>query len=213
MIGSRRNCGVSTIQRGLRTVAHLLYERRMITVYRYDWTTEVEENIQLAELTMQRVAPLVGGYPDYMNGWRLRRFQERLAAGWAGFMAYIGPDPVHLCWVERAREIAEPEMGNLGVPLPRVESLIRDCWTRPEFRRQGIYTAALNHLARSYSSYGAVYVWCHRRNAASARGIERAGFAPVWGMTRGRWFGGLVDRAWSEQLDAAPRKNCAPASP
>lgn len=73
---------------------------------------------------------------------------------------------------------------------------IFDCLTFPEHRSRGYYTESLIQLAQEARSRGAgaVLIAVDPGNVPSVKGIERAGFAPYFRISRGRRLGRAVVR-------------------
>ncbi|MGH2687700.1 MAG: GNAT family N-acetyltransferase [Actinomycetota bacterium] len=65
--------------------------------------------------------------------------------------------------------------------LAQSEAYVWDCFTIPEHRRLGLYSALLSHIARTLRLEGMARLWIGtaRANTASIRGFEAAGFAAV----------------------------------
>jgi GNAT superfamily N-acetyltransferase len=67
------------------------------------------------------------------------------------------------------------------VSLQHGEAALISFFTAPEYRGRGLYVLLIREMTRYLRSRGnaAVYIWADRRNDASIRGIEKAGFVPV----------------------------------
>ena len=73
--------------------------------------------------------------------------------------------------------------------LKRGEAQIGPCFTKQDFRGQGIYPAVLK-LILSSGKYKGYYMLVRDDNAASIRGIEKAGFSKIGTVEKdkyGRW--------------------------
>lgn len=70
---------------------------------------------------------------------------------------------------------------NLHLKLLSDEAYIWDCATLPAFRQNHLYSALLTHIVRDLSAerFHRVWIGADLNNAASQRGIARAGFKPV----------------------------------
>jgi GNAT superfamily N-acetyltransferase len=68
---------------------------------------------------------------------------------------------------------------------------IFDCYTLPQHRSKGIYTDTLILLVREMRAQGAklALIGVDLDNIGSIKGIERAGFEPLYQLTRQRRFG------------------------
>jgi GNAT acetyltransferase-like protein len=75
-------------------------------------------------------------------------------------------------------------------PCPSEVALF-DFMTLPEFRGHGIYTNALRYLINNIpkSATRSVYIAVDPNNAASVRGIQRAGFSPLLCLSRRKILG------------------------
>ena len=67
---------------------------------------------------------------------------------------------------------------NYFVPLTSNCVLISNCFTFPEYRGRGLYSAMLNHIITEMARrrINRFYIDCNDWNLASIRGIQRAGF-------------------------------------
>jgi ribosomal protein S18 acetylase RimI-like enzyme len=65
--------------------------------------------------------------------------------------------------------------------LEEGEAYIWDCVTLPDFRRQGLFSALINHMARDLQKEGMVRVWIgsNLENQPSIKGFKKAGYQPV----------------------------------
>ena len=70
-------------------------------------------------------------------------------------------------------------------------SAIIACVTDPSCRGRGLYPAGVRAIAASGHS-AAYFIWAHKTNEASLRGIVKAGGVPIGEFTRVRWFRGLI---------------------
>lgn len=82
------------------------------------------------------------------------------------------------------RIVALGRIGYRDMPemdLAAGEAALISFHTNPEYRGRGLYgqliAAMLHHL--SATGYRAAYIWAEKDNAASLRGIRKAGFIPV----------------------------------
>lgn len=103
----------------------------------------------------------------------------RLASGRRAYVVEGPPGVLAYGWVTRGdEEIAEIE-GRIRVGPS--EAYIWDCATLPAFRGRGLYPALLGAIARELVGEGVARVWIAARadNAASLRGLEKAGYRRV----------------------------------
>lgn len=111
-----------------------------------------------------------------------------------------GERVAHLSWAApHPRAVTgDPVFRCIGRPGT---AFIGPCFTHPDQRGRGLYPWALQRLSAELSSSGARQVWINTRtsNAASVRGIEKAGFTVVQDLPYRRWFNAVwlkTDRGW-----------------
>jgi len=105
------------------------------------------------------------------------------------FRALTGSDVVYQMRIALRRDDFIRLLRGCSVP-PR-PIFLYDCYTHASYRGQGAYPASLTHalrLARE-RGYDGAYIRVERRNVASARGIERAGFRPAAVIVHAALFG------------------------
>jgi GNAT superfamily N-acetyltransferase len=105
--------------------------------------------------------------------------QRRFAAGSRCFVALVEGVIVAYSWLSRDLErIGELER---AMRMRPDEAYIWDCATLAPFRRQGIYSALLAHVAARLRSEGIRRVWigASLRNHPSLKGFVHAGFQPA----------------------------------
>lgn len=117
----------------------------------------------------------VGAYPDPAVLDELRRL---LVLGHRGLHALVDGKVAHRSWWKPHPGL---QRGLAGAPLLTLgpgEAFIHYCETVPAFRGRGIYPRALQKILATLASEGVrrVRIACEDGNAASLRGIERAGF-------------------------------------
>jgi CelD/BcsL family acetyltransferase involved in cellulose biosynthesis/RimJ/RimL family protein N-acetyltransferase len=151
---------------------------------------------------LARLAGLVAGHPDDFHEGKMRSIRKRLADGDELFVAELDGEFAHVAWLGQRDEIvASSEVGDeVRLPLPRRGAVIYDCWTPPAMRGRGVYPRVLRELA-ARAPCDDVWIYCHRTNVASARGILRAGFRPSHRMGVERWRG-HARRTWLVEVDA-----------
>jgi ribosomal protein S18 acetylase RimI-like enzyme len=113
------------------------------------------------------------GLSDAVLVLRRMRGGARAFAGWVdGAIACYG-------WVSSGSEcIGELER---HIRLPAGEAYVWDCLTLPAYRRLGLYTSLLTHVALTLQAEGFRLLWIGSAlaNRPSIRGFEAAGFRPV----------------------------------
>ncbi len=103
---------------------------------------------------------------------------DRLAGGHRPYVATLGDTPAAYGWVAGAGAT----IGELGVSftLPRGDRYLWDFATLPAWRGRGLYPHLLRAIIAAESPPAARLWIIHApENPASARGIVKAGFAPV----------------------------------
>jgi ribosomal protein S18 acetylase RimI-like enzyme len=103
----------------------------------------------------------------------------RLAGGRRCYLARIAGTPVACGWVSFEQE-GIGEQG-LRVRLAPGEAYVWNCVTAPAYRRRGLYTLLLRHIAQALAAEGVRRVWigADLDNVPSQKGMARAGFQPV----------------------------------
>jgi GNAT superfamily N-acetyltransferase len=115
---------------------------------------------------------------------------RRFDAGSRCFVARVGGALAAWGWVSRGVEaIGELER---SLHMRSGEAYCWDCATLPAYRRRGLYTALLGHIAVVLRNKGAQRLWigASRLNRPSLRGFAAAGFQPAINLTYlrlGRW--------------------------
>ena len=136
-----------------------------------------------------------------LTGLEVRTVRDRLQRGHRPWLARIGDVPVGWGWVA-AREAKIPELGITFALLPE-DRYLWDFTTLPAWRGHDVYPALLQAIL---VEEGAMRFWIGhgRDNAASARGMAKAGFREV-GTAHRRADGQLmfVPSASAERAAAA----------
>lgn len=105
--------------------------------------------------------------------------RQRFEAGRRCYAAWTQDRLVAYGWVS----FGEEEVGELGLHLRLLpgEAYLWDCLTLPAYRRRGLYTALLGHMARALRAEGVQALWigADYGNRPSQAGIDRAGFTAV----------------------------------
>jgi hypothetical protein len=104
------------------------------------------------------------------------RFKTFLERGDTGYLAYLKGNCIHRSWVRFGKQTVYPHW---AVPynLKENEVYIHYCETAPEARGQNVYPHVLSEIASSLKDR-IVLISANKKNAASIRGIEKAGFIP-----------------------------------
>ena len=105
-----------------------------------------------------------------------QQYRQRLDAGGRTLLAQRDGEIVFSAWVEtRLLRVDELRMDWV---VPSASAVVYDCITMPEWRGQGIYSAALKQLSGMLAEEGIRYLWIYaeEKNTASRRGIEKADF-------------------------------------
>ena len=110
------------------------------------------------------------------TGIELDEVVTRLAEGNRAWLATIHDQPAGWGW-EAKRVAAIPELG-VDITLAPGERYLWDFVTPPAWQGRGVYTALLQAIVR-HGEAERVWIGHDEGNVASARGIERAGFALV----------------------------------
>jgi GNAT superfamily N-acetyltransferase len=108
---------------------------------------------------------------------------SRFGAGSRCFAARVEGHLAAWGWVSfGVEEIGELER---SLRMRPGEAYCWDCGTLLEYRRQGLYTALLGHVATTLRGEGAVRLWigASRLNRPSVRGFAAAGFQPAINLT------------------------------
>jgi GNAT superfamily N-acetyltransferase len=105
--------------------------------------------------------------------------QQRFASGRRCYGALVEGNLAAYGWVT----FDEEHIGEMGlcIRLAPGEAYLWDCATAPPYRRCGLYTALLVHIAGELRAEGLCRVWigADGDNLPSQKGIARAGFQPV----------------------------------
>ena len=128
--------------------------------------------------TLSELAEVAARWPQDFGADRLRRTRDRLKQGDRLFLSLVQGETAHVAWLGVRNEIkAEAEVGeHCSLAIGQV-AVIFDCWTRPDFRARGIYTATIRQVADlALLEQQRVVIFCRKTNTASRRGIEKAGF-------------------------------------
>ena len=94
---------------------------------------------------------------------------------------------VHFCWVADFGGFQMTELqAKLSAPSPH-SVLLFDCWSPASFRGHGYYARAISEVAVQLRAAGKrPWIFSAAANVSSIHGIEKAGFAPGFSLTRRR---------------------------
>ncbi len=144
----------------------------------------------------------VGGLASAMNLPSPKPIEQRLQGNRRCFIARVNGQIASYGWVTRGVErVGELERQfNLG----NDEAYIWDCATVPAWRRQGCYSALLNHIIYRLHDEGVARLWigASRQNQPSIQGIANAGFNQIVDVTYHRFFRLTV--LWFREAPTAP---------
>jgi RimJ/RimL family protein N-acetyltransferase len=151
-------------------------------------TTELPGPAHLHAGTVDDVAECARDYPDTFGTAQVQDARERLARRHHLHIARLEGRIAHVAWVREEQVITASEVGpGCQVPLERPGRVIYDCWTPSAFRGRGVYPQVLHALiADAHRAGKDAWIYCLRENAASRRGIEKAGFRMTHRMVRVR---------------------------
>ncbi|MGZ3602009.1 MAG: N-acetyltransferase family protein [Ktedonobacterales bacterium] len=109
----------------------------------------------------------------------LPEVRRRFAGGRRCFVARVEGDIAAYGWVSQGVE----QIGELerSLHMRPDEAYLWDCATLPAYRRKGLYTALLEHIAATLRSEGMRRLWIGTslQNRPSLQGMAAAGFRPV----------------------------------
>jgi hypothetical protein len=133
-----------------------------------------------------------GGAADDAIPWERPEIESRLSAGARFFALRNGARLVSFVWVSRGTVFHVDEMRRdlkLDTPL----TWFWDAKTPPEHRGHGYYSELICHLAARLGP-SELILFVRAANAASLRGITKAGFQPWLDVTVTRWSARLTTR-------------------
>ena len=113
------------------------------------------------------------------SGSRPYEVRRRLASGRRCYLGRVAGTPAAAGWVSFDRE-SIGEQG-LRLQLERGEAYVLNCVTAPAYRRRGLYSELLRHIAAALRVEGLRRLWigADLDNLPSLKGMARAGFQPV----------------------------------
>jgi len=114
-----------------------------------------------------------------------KKFRAQIERGEQLWICRIGQKLAGVCWSVPGRKI-----DRYFVPLGERDALVWKCFTLPAFRGRGVYPATLRRAVTQLRIEGVRRVFADTQdwNAASRRGLEKAGFV-AWGRARAPLLG------------------------
>jgi RimJ/RimL family protein N-acetyltransferase len=180
-------------QGGVRQVAHKVYLRCVRRLWADDawllYWADLSRNFRTpkVEFSVRRLAfdALVE-----LQHFRALAFPElikkRFSSGDTCYGFFIDHTLVHVAWTSKGYLSIE---SGVTVTVDRCMAIF-DCFTVPEHRGKGIYHSVLSWLLKLLHEQGAERALIHvdPGNIASIKGIERAGFQPLYELRRRHRF-------------------------
>ncbi len=137
-----------------------------------------------------------------MEGATYAEIADRFRRGRRCYVARLDGKLAAYGWVS----FDEEDVGELRLrlKLPEGEAYIWDCATRPEFRRQRLYSALLSYILSDlrFGHFKRAWIGANLDNEPSQRGIARAGFHRVAGLVVERVLG--MRMVWVEGWSGVP---------
>jgi RimJ/RimL family protein N-acetyltransferase len=133
---------------------------------------------------------------DYLDkSYVCRRTEKAFNDGAEPFLVFSGNKPVHISWLCHP-PVAREELANIH--LKPNEAHIAACYTHPDFRGKNIFPVVLQHILRyaSEQKIDKVYIAVLPENAASRKGIEKAGFSKAATIKGFMLFGKMFNADW-----------------
>ena len=169
----------------VRVLRRVLTFRSVVSiVYRHQQSLTVSSPVELRDVTPANVDDARAIDPPH----RVEEFRRFLARGDRGVYGYLGGRMVHRSWLVRGPTVMTLWSRFGAWPVAAGAAYIHYCETAPDARGRNIYPAALIHLARD-SGAGDLFIATEEANAASRRGIEKAGFVEIAHITLRVAFG------------------------
>ena len=181
--------------RPLGRLLRVLYSRRQNILLQYDLgdpipEANLSEPIDFRPAAREDVLSFLA-HPDHeVAAGAARRHLALLDAGEPFFVGIRDGRIVYRAWaVRKLWRIA----GNHHLALGRGKATILGCFTVQSERGKGVYPAALAAQLRLLKAQGVarVFINTEERNAASLRGIQKAGFRQLGGYEIVRLAGGV----------------------
>jgi hypothetical protein len=128
----------------------------------------------------QLLSPAQVGQLTDIGWFDVKKGQERLRRGNRCYTVSIDGRLAHYSWVQRSASHRITEAG-VSVPVERGAFWIYHCQTAGWARGRGIYPSTLERIVSDCFAEGDCTAWIYtsKRNVASQKGIERAGFGLV----------------------------------
>ena len=206
----RRDGAAATISRLFRRFGESLWSESR--VFFFEWNGSVGEGscpAKLEPLGLNRLAAAASQYSgDKETAAYLIRSAARLRSGAAEGFALVDREGriLHLAWAASFDGFFLSEL-NAKVTAPGANCvMLFDCWTPREVRGHGYYGRAANLIARRMHEEGKwPWIFSAAGNAASVRGLEKAGFERRYALVRQRVIGWQRIKGKTPRLDAASR--------
>jgi CelD/BcsL family acetyltransferase involved in cellulose biosynthesis/GNAT superfamily N-acetyltransferase len=103
------------------------------------------------------------------------------------YVALSGSAIAAYVWITVGKTVEVPELGG-SIELGPKQAYLFDCYTLPSFRGRGLYPLLLRKAMSRATGCTKAFIVSEQGNAASKRGIEKAGFRLVQSIERTRWF-------------------------
>ncbi len=140
-------------------------------VFEHRETVSPTSACTIAPATLENVADVL----HFETPFLLELYKEFLNRGDRGYLAYLEGRCVHRSWVQLGPQRVTL-FRRLRRDLAAGEAYIHYCETAPEARGQNVYPAVLAHITRELGATHRVLIATVLQNAASVRGILKAGF-------------------------------------
>ena len=116
----------------------------------------------------------VSSIRDYAGGKYVEEVKTRLAKNWILFLAYIDDNVAGGGWVIDHNS----EFRTKAVPLFETDIVLLDYFTFPQFRGRNVYPFLLSSIITHFQRKNLMraFIYVNKRNAASIKGIQKAGF-------------------------------------
>jgi hypothetical protein len=178
------------------------------------WTLNLDEPVTvvtpLVPATFRRVGPdFLSALTSAVSGNASEELLKRFETGRRCYTAWVEDRVVAYGWVSLNEEyIGEL---NLRIRLSPGEVYIWDCATRPEFRRNHLYSGLLSHIIGELCKEGFCRAWIGADidNTPSQQGIARAGFHHVADLVVARVL--AMRQVWAQGLPGVPESVIAEA--
>lgn len=160
------------------------------------------EGVGMREATLADLADVAVQHAEEFSPEMMKKARDRMRRGDTAYVVRQGEKCVHVSWGGIREAITAPsELGLCcQIELGRPSAVIYDSWTCPEMRGRGIFPKVLAGIVQVEAGKGREsFVYCPGRNAASWRGIMKAGFKLRYKMHRVRLCMWLT-RGWVSEV-------------